>query len=136
LKIHLKHKIIREPFDVALDCLVQDLGSNPIEFRKVIVQHDLLSTDQKNALFNYFDRNEGTLVGHRPAPFLAYETLDASEKLNLGFWTEGDFYGVGGRRNAGVAALQIYHLRSFAHFRTGVFSPFRMDSLMPGIESR
>ena len=36
----------------------------------------------------------------------------------------------------GVDEAPFHHLRFLAHFSTGVFSPFRMDSLMPGIESR
>ena len=36
----------------------------------------------------------------------------------------------------GVDEAPFHHLRSLAHFSTGVFSPFRMDSRMPGMESK
>lgn len=49
-------------------------------------------------------------------------SLEVADQLLIGKWI--------------LDQLPFHQRRSFAHLETGVFRPFRMDSRMPGMESR
>ena len=50
----MKHEILRKSFAVAFDRLIQNAGFNPVELRKIPVQHHLLSPDEVDAALNLF----------------------------------------------------------------------------------
>jgi len=54
----LKHEITGEPIGIAPDGLVQVECLNAIQFCKVLVQKNLLTTDEEDATFNDFRRYE------------------------------------------------------------------------------
>ena len=60
----LKHEIYGEPRRISLDRLIENAGRYAVERSQVTVEHDLVTTDYQNRMFDPFGRDEGAMIWH------------------------------------------------------------------------
>src|ERR1035437_2426375 len=60
----LKHKVIRESFEVAFNGTIQRAGVNAVKFCQMIVEHHLLTANQEDEILDSFQWNQFNALIH------------------------------------------------------------------------
>jgi hypothetical protein len=79
----LEHEIRRKTAKVSLDLLVEPLGRDTIDRRKIRIQHDPFSAEQEDSTLDALGRNQGCLSVHGlpPARWSQFATTSSGVRL-------------------------------------------------------